>query len=328
MVEDESSKSAAVKQHHEKPQATEGPTARDVARNAILARCKAADIPIEESELSADQRLLRLGLKCGRNTRWISFSSTEHICNLESVEFENYVFLSDYEAICSYKSGSIEAAIRPVTVGFMPASFAYQRLFNLTNTLNSDFSSVRIVLEAPQEGMPRIELSIESEVFSNLAHLPGPRRPRRLTLKLDGCRLSTHDDALSLLIKSANSVFFQIDMMTNTSLSLVRARRSDRPARRPQKQVDLNKGLQYPKTEFDDAPLSLYWYAKSAAGMPLLQFLAFYQVIEFYFPTYSQAAAQRKLKAILKDPTFRGDRDADIGKLLSSIQIRPFSWLM
>jgi hypothetical protein len=55
--------------------------------------------------------------------------------------------------------------------------------------------------------------------------------------------------------------------------------------------------------------------------MPLLQFLAFYQVIEFYFPTYSKAEAQRKLKAILKDPTFRGERDADVGKLLSAIYI-------
>ena len=55
--------------------------------------------------------------------------------------------------------------------------------------------------------------------------------------------------------------------------------------------------------------------------MPLLQFLAFYQVIEFYFPTYSRAEATRKLKSILKDPTFRGDRDADIAKLLSSIQV-------
>ena len=55
--------------------------------------------------------------------------------------------------------------------------------------------------------------------------------------------------------------------------------------------------------------------------MPLLQFLAYYQVLEFYFPIYSQTEAQRKLKTILKDPTFRGDRDADIGRLLSAIQI-------
>ena len=54
--------------------------------------------------------------------------------------------------------------------------------------------------------------------------------------------------------------------------------------------------------------------------MPLLQFLAFYQVIEFYYPTYSQAEARRRLKSILKDPTFRGDRDSDLGRVLSAIQ--------
>ncbi|MBZ8140184.1 hypothetical protein CLD22_09785 [Rubrivivax gelatinosus] len=55
--------------------------------------------------------------------------------------------------------------------------------------------------------------------------------------------------------------------------------------------------------------------------MPLLQFLAFYQVIEYYFPTYSQAEARRKLKMVLKDPGFRGDREADLGRLLSAIHV-------
>ena len=55
--------------------------------------------------------------------------------------------------------------------------------------------------------------------------------------------------------------------------------------------------------------------------MPLLQFLAFYQVIEFYFPTYYQAEANRKIRAILKDPTFRSDRDADLGRILGAIQL-------
>lgn len=64
-------------------------------------------------------------------------------------------------------------------------------------------------------------------------------------------------------------------------------------------------------------PISLYWYARSAMGMPLLQFLALYQVIEYYFPTYSQEEARRRIRAVLKDPTFRYDRDADIGRVLS-----------
>lgn len=55
--------------------------------------------------------------------------------------------------------------------------------------------------------------------------------------------------------------------------------------------------------------------------MPLLQFLTFYQVLEFYFPAYTQSEVQRRLKIILKDPTFRADRDADIARLLSAIQL-------
>jgi hypothetical protein len=51
--------------------------------------------------------------------------------------------------------------------------------------------------------------------------------------------------------------------------------------------------------------------------MPLLQYLAYYQTIEYYFPTYSQADARRRLRNILKDPSFRPDRDADLGRLLA-----------
>lgn len=77
--------------------------------------------------------------------------------------------------------------------------------------------------------------------------------------------------------------------------------------------------LQFPTQEYDEVPMSLYWYARSARGMPLLQFLAYYQTIEFYFPTYYQVEASRKIRRLLKDPTFRADRDADIGRVLSSL---------
>jgi hypothetical protein len=54
--------------------------------------------------------------------------------------------------------------------------------------------------------------------------------------------------------------------------------------------------------------------------MPLLQFLAFYQTIEYYFPTYSQAEARRKIKNILKDPRFNSGKDSDLGKILTVIK--------
>jgi hypothetical protein len=299
----------------------EGPVSSQDLANAkkeIAARCKSAGLTLEEGTQIDESPLLKLGMKCGRGFRWL-FLGSDEIVKLLSIPFETFVFLTDYEAVCSYKDGFIEAAIRPIGAGFAPASFVFRRLFGAEGRLESfDVEAFKLILEPSQNNLPVIELSAASDLFKKLIRSP-PRA--RLTLKLTGCRIATHDQALVLLRKIADSVFFQIDLLADIGIMLERERRRSAIARRPLKKASLITDLQYPQTEFDDAPLSLYWYARSAFGMSLLQFLAFYQVVEFYFPTYSKAEAQRKLKAILKDPTFRGDRDADIGKLLTAIHV-------
>jgi hypothetical protein len=289
------------------------------ARADLAARCKSAGLTLEERTQTEHAPSFKLGMKCGRDVRWLFFGSDEGIARILSVPFEKFVFLGDYEAICSYQDGLIEAAIRANGPGFAPSSFMFRRVFDSGGRADSfDIDAVKLLVEPPDTGIPRIEISPASDVFTTLRRAPGRAR---LTLKLTNCKIANHDQALALLNRTANSLFFQIDLLSDVAIMLERERRRFPPSTRAAKTPDLANDLQYPKTEFDDAPLSLYWYARSAFGMPLLQFLAFYQVIEFYFPTYSKAEAQRKLKAILKDPTFRGDRDADIGKLLSTIYV-------
>src|ERR1700733_5421459 len=53
--------------------------------------------------------------------------------------------------------------------------------------------------------------------------------------------------------------------------------------------------------------------------MPLLQFLAFYQTIEYYFPVYSRNEAIKRVRAFLKDPSFNVHDDSDVSRLLSSL---------
>jgi hypothetical protein len=286
-------------------------------KQEVLLRCSAAGLPAEHVPRFKDTPALRIGIKCGREYRRLYLESEKRISELLSIQFEKFVFLSDYEAICSYSEGYIEAAIRPVATGSGQASFAFRQLFD-ESAKSPESDSTRFVLDESQEGFPHIELSPASNTFTVLVR---PIILGRPTLKLSGCHATTHDGALALLKKTADSIFFQIDLLTDTAVGLQRERRLVAAARKSLKKGTLKTELQYPRTEFDDAPLSLYWYARSAIGMPLLQFLAFYQAIEFYFPTYSKAEAQRKLKAILKDPIFRGDRDADIGRLLAAIYI-------
>lgn len=285
----------------------------------LRSRCKGAGIPMEESGMQSDDNLIpgiKVGMKCGRNVRWV-YLNDDKIQPFLDLPFEQYTFLDGFEAISSPSAGTIEAGLRPSQPFPVPTSFLYRRLFGRGESdTQIDAESMKISLPATREGFPDIEISQASEPYKRLCRT---FRNSPITLKLAGCRTMTHDAALALLIKAAGTVLFQIDLLTDVPMSLWRRRLDN--WRRPKKPARQVKELQYPQMEFDNAPLSLYWYARSASGIPLLQFLAFYQVMEFYFPIYSKSEAQRKLKRILKDPTFRIDRDTDVARLLSAIQM-------
>lgn len=55
--------------------------------------------------------------------------------------------------------------------------------------------------------------------------------------------------------------------------------------------------------------------------MPLLQFLAFYQVLEYYFPIASRREAINQTRSILKHPSFTVNDDHDMIRLLDAIAV-------
>lgn len=287
---------------------------RDDLRN----RCKAANIPFEELEpIEEGDVVARIGLQAGREQRWVYCFQHEDYEELLAVQFERYSFLNGLEAICAYDKGQIEAMIRPLA-GMASPRMAYARLFGISLQEFGDASSTLSVdLVSPSDPTTTVSLSPPTK---ELCALAGRYSRSNFSLKIQRDGVTQHDQAEGIIRRLSDALFFQIDLLTDTPLSLARDRRAAR-ARPRKRQHDAKLELKYPSTEYDSAPISLYWYARSAIGMPLLQFLAYYQVIEFYYPTYSQAEARRRLRAILKDPTFRGDRDADIGRVLSAIQV-------
>ena len=189
----------------------------------------------------------------------------------------------------------------------MPSNYIYRRLQG-QRTIAEGEEQDNLVIEMNRDSESSNERILIIPSSDNLSALGSARyRGRSLpALKIEGLRISQHDQALDLLERIANTVFFQIDLSINLPLNLIRERRT--PTRPIPRQEPVE--LQFPQNEYDEAPMALYWYARSAVGMPLLQFLAYYQSIEFYFPTYSQAEARRKVRNILKDPSFRANRDA------------------
>jgi hypothetical protein len=288
------------------------------ARKELAERCKLAGITLEILEdLSDSTPHLRIGMRSGREVRWLSLWSDAAVMQFRSIKFESYIYLSGLEAICSYTDGTIEVGIRPLT-GAVGSRFLFDRLLGPDRSGEQSNVERKILITPSLEGLPEIEFSRATDVFLKLCRSP---TSQRMTLKLSGCAVKTHDMAIALLNKVAGAVFFQLDLLADIPMTLERERRRPPGGRGYRRSLNEAINLQYPKTEFDSAPLSLYWYGRSADNMPLLQFLAYYQVIEFYFPIYSQSEAQRKLKLILKDPVFRGDRDTDIARLLAAIHI-------
>ncbi|MCU7917130.1 MAG: hypothetical protein KZQ95_02085 [Candidatus Thiodiazotropha sp. (ex Epidulcina cf. delphinae)] len=281
----------------------------------LLERCTSASLEAEVKEYFDGDTYVSVGIPNGREKRWTSFGSAEAIKEILEIDFEKYVFLGDFVAIANYSENSIEAVVR--AINGMPRSFLHKRLFG---ELSEEEDLEPIVLEQEYQGRNvKIELGEASNSLRLLARGPFGRHGA-LSIRVTGLNINQHNRSLEILKKLTDSLFFQLDLQDGFALTLVRDRRhtrrlGHRPRRGPPERIE----LEFPKIEFDEGPSSLYWYARSALGMPLLQFLAFYQVIEYYYPTYSQEEARRRIRTILKDPTFRTDRDADIGKVLTAV---------
>lgn len=288
------------------------PTLKDKARAELERRCSEVGLKFEQFHEDEFPDWLVIHMKDGRDTRPVSLSDIDELRSLLDVNFENYTFLGGYAAICSYANSYIEAALTPLA----PASYLLiMRRLGLINTEQwaSDAKATSAVVLA-NAGGGYLEIGAPSADFAAiLNHLRV-----RITLKIRGIPVSEHDKAVGLLERVADSMLFQVDKAVNVALTLSR----DRPNRIKigHKSGECQPDLQFPHNQYDRSPMSLYWYARSAVRMPLLQFLAYYQALEFYFPAYSRAEAIRQLRNMLKDPNFRYSRDSDLARILSTIR--------
>ena len=277
----------------------------------LEARCKQADLECERLIDPEGGSYVRVHMRAGRSTRPIALFGTDRLKRFLALPFERFSLVGDYAAICSYSDSFIEAAVDSLVPRGL--NQLYRDLFGISSR-DVDAETVSIEVTDPTGSAVTVRLGPASEELDVLGGLPSFRN-RRLSIRIEEISVSRHDDALRILERLASSIFFQLDITRDVPLTISSRRRVPRRFARRRLRKDLPE-LEFPRAEFDQQPLSLYWYARSAAGMPLLQFLAYYQTIEFYFPTYSQAEARRKIRNVLKSPAFRADRDTDVGRLL------------
>ena len=171
---------------------------------------------------------------------------------------------------------------------------------------------------------PNSDLSLElySPCPPEIAGLKG-RRTRFAVgygLTIHGVTATRHDEALELLLDLSTSFFIDLDIGHRLTASLVKAYDAELAAQdgydpdRPNVAVP-----RFPNTCHNRDAASLYLYARQVNQMPLLEYLVYYQVIEFYLPTYTRSAIINRLRNILKDPGFDYNNDLVLGRLLDTI---------
>lgn len=290
---------------------------RSKLQEILLIRCESACVETKTLEYLDGGTYLSIGFQNGREKRWFPFHNIDEMKNVIDIEFERYVFIGDFYAIANYSTNYIEALFRPIE---RARRNAYRSIFGKLKKKENIEPIEPIILEKDYQGSKVIiELGEATKIIQSLTRGPLSKHDP-MSIKISGINISQHNKSLEILRKLSDSIFFQIEIQSGTTLKLLKnPRKSNRLiyplTREPPKRLD----LEFPKIELDEGPSSLYWYARSSLGMPLLQFLAFYQVIEYYFPVYSKEEVRRRVRTILKDPTFRADRDGDIGKILSII---------
>jgi hypothetical protein len=292
----------------------------------ILARCKTAEIKASKRNSGIkDSDSVYIEMPTGKQTRTVFVFGVHSAKNLLSFPFEDYQLMPTYNGIVHRTTGAVEVQLslrnfdlRTATkllFGEEPAELPAEDIDDAllaASTPKREPEPVRFVHKG-KNGDVLCEIGPPSAELKHFTTMWG----QRFSLKIRPLNL---DDSLETNVERiADALLFEIDLNLGLMLAIEKYRGVPaRPGRRP-KTVKSARELVFPKMQYDLRPMSLYRYARTARGMPLLQFFAFYQVLEFFFPVFSEKEAIGRMRTLLKDPRFNHNRDHDMLRLLGAI---------
>ena len=302
-----------IEKEYEDDEEDEDPDEYADALGKVKERCDEVSIEYEEHEGWDDNfPELHLLMPSGREKYSLILADLDEANAILSIPFEEYGFLKDYIGFYSYKSGYIEAGIELVGPG--SPRMLVNRLLRKKNKDGNDVDDPIILSLPGSDESIKIKIDKPSKHFGKLQNII-PGRRCFATITVENVKIERHRETLKLIERIANSVCFQISLIIGINLHLQREQRLTRRIRR-RKKGD-KKDICFPDREYDQQPMSLFWYAKGASSLPLLQFLAYYQILEFYMPSYSNKDAMNKIKNILKDPRFNIEKDSQVARIVS-----------
>ncbi|WP_143268843.1 hypothetical protein [Amycolatopsis vastitatis] len=323
------------------------------ARDEILRRAENVDLEasvndVKHAATGEHQRYLSLQFPNGRNQR-STVITKEDAEIISGADFEHWVFLGEYNAILDRKNSSIEAVL---SSNNRPSPLFVRRLIGLPGVEPLDSSGNPVnVSEEPEKLEDRIEtyrlieladgkhsirpedpwrIRLQTHSSPISAEISRPSIPfsrlfvqfdmpansaYHLSLKVRKPGLSRHDDALEFLENYFASLSFEVDLRFDTMMALDRKR--DRTAVPRRAATPGTSPITPPRKKYAKEAVSLYTYGRASSGRPLFQYLAYYQAIEFFFPSFHGEEVLRRLRNEIRDPRFDAEDDSNLQKVIN-----------
>jgi hypothetical protein len=275
----------------------------------IAQRAAYNELGTERVEREAGSLGLALSFGEDSDQRRVSVFRVERAEELLAVPFESYRFVPGYEAIYAKDGDEVEARLRPS--GLFARGLVRER---------RPFDQPYKMVAPAASGGHEIEIATASDAYRalNPSRMPAGFSAKTPVLKLRGFGARNATRARELLDDLVPSVLFELDIVYDSPVELVKARDPRKGSARDWTRSDAPP--EFPSNRYDNEPLALYTYGRSARGMPLLEYLAYYQSIEYYFPRYSAEEVRRRVERIVKDPRFNPHLDRDVGRLVEVVQ--------
>jgi hypothetical protein len=269
-----------------------------------------------EAEISGSG--IAFDLPAGRSRRRVHVPSIAIELAL-SLDLRSWRSLERFDGVWNPSQEIIEVGLR--TDRFLPSGRILSILGKRRRGLGEEPEAIELTDEATGLSM-RIGRASEAMALlsGSRAFLGGmgvrPRGiPGPLTLTLSSVRVSGVAEADALVERLTDALAVEVGM--RWGLLLVPVGLSSRKDT-SERSTRLGGELKFPRSQFPHAPVALYVSGRERSTSALLRYWAFYQVLEYYFPFYSQAASMQKVRRILRAPTFDAYRDEDVLKTVAA----------
>lgn len=280
-----------------------------------------------------DFKFVAFQFPVARNFDEIIVYDDDDIDTIMSTKFTKYRGICDYEAYWSKELKCIECEIQD-SKAFSHGRFILRKfppVFEVCEEVTNEFGVKEPTeIELFSNDKFKITVGCCTREFTFLSAYKEGRHVdinqqkgrSRITLKINNILIETEEEARHLLERVSNSIFFQLDVLYEFTVTLTprKMSHSERIMRRKmsRRQNDETRliSLNY---DYDKIPLSLYWFAQNNIDSPIFAFFAFYQVLEYYYPIYSTLEAKNRIKNLIKDPNFSVDSEIYMVKLINAI---------